>query len=91
MGGGKRLAGEQSAIVAAVYGLGNCSPTYDQFVQLYFNLPSVQAAFNFNSTISHIVALRGSPLPDEWIAAAVPNRSEASAWRQWDLKRTARS
>jgi hypothetical protein len=75
--------------VAAVHGLGGTAPTYDQFVQLWLNLPTTQAALNFNRAVATIAAVGEQPLPDEWIRAAIPDRLEASRWRRWDLQRTA--
>lgn len=72
----------------AAYGLGATAVTYDRFVQLWLNLPAVTAATNFNRTLAHIIATNRSALPDSWITAAVPDRIEASRWRQWDMRRT---
>jgi hypothetical protein len=86
---GKRLEGALTAEVAAAYGLGGCVPSYDQFVQLWLNLPTTRAAGNFNVAVAVVAATSKHPLPDDWIRAAVPDRLEQSRWRRWDLQRTA--
>jgi hypothetical protein len=85
----KRVEGEPAAFVAARYGLGGLTPTYDQFVSLWLNLPATQAAANFHAAVAATVAA-GSPLPDDWIRAALDTPTEVSRWRTWDLRRTTR-
>lgn len=89
MARGKSLAGVEAARVAAVYGLGGFTPSYDEFVSLYLNLPDRVAAENFHRAVAAAVA-GGEPIPDDWIASATEDPTEASRWRRWDLRRTSR-
>lgn len=83
----KRIEGATSAQVASVYGLGNVTPTYSQFVQLWLNIDSVLNRNGFYSAVSATVG-NGESLPDQWIEAAIPNPVEASQWKRFDLKRS---
>jgi hypothetical protein len=85
--GKKREEGIEIADFASVYGI-NSIPDYLTFVRLYLNIPRIHSVKNFHSTVSGIIATQSHPIPDEWITAAIPENTEASAWRRWDLQRT---
>lgn len=86
MAGKKRLEGADAATVAAVYGLGGAVPDYLQFTQLWLNADHQLAKRAFYTAVAALVG-NGESIPDDWIAAAVPNPIEASQWRRFDLKR----
>lgn len=82
----KRRSGADAAAVAAVYGLGGWTPTYEEFVSLRLNVDDSLAALGFYSAVA-ATAAGGESIPDGWIGAAITNPLEAGQWRRWDLRR----